>query len=56
VTVCSVNAKLPDLLVIDYSGAKAAQLKFDKSLSKELRPKGVPVNTVGPGRSERDCG
>jgi len=49
VTVCSVNAKLPDPLVIDYSAAKAALLNFNKSLSKELGPKGVRVNTVSPG-------
>jgi NAD(P)-dependent dehydrogenase (short-subunit alcohol dehydrogenase family) len=49
VTVCSVNATLPDPLVIDYSAAKAACLSFFKSLSKELGPKGVRVNTVSPG-------
>jgi NAD(P)-dependent dehydrogenase (short-subunit alcohol dehydrogenase family) len=49
VTVCSVNATLPDPLVIDYSAAKAACLSFFKSLSKELGPQGVRVNTVSPG-------
>lgn len=49
VTVCSVNATLPDPLVIDYSAAKAASLSFFKSLSKELAPRGVRVNTVSPG-------
>lgn len=48
-TVCSVNATLPDPLVIDYSAAKAACLSFFKSLSKELGPRGVRVNTVSPG-------
>lgn len=49
VTVCSVNATLPDPLVIDYSAAKAASLSYFKSLSKELGPRGVRVNTVSPG-------
>lgn len=49
VTVSSVNATLPDPLVIDYSAAKAALYSFCKSLSKELGPKGIRVNTVSPG-------
>jgi NAD(P)-dependent dehydrogenase (short-subunit alcohol dehydrogenase family) len=49
VTVCSVNASLPDPLVIDYSAAKGALLNFCKALSKEVGPKGVRVNTISPG-------
>ncbi len=52
VTVCSVNAALPDPGVIDYSAAKAALRSFSKSLSKELGPAGVRVNTVSPGPVE----
>jgi NAD(P)-dependent dehydrogenase (short-subunit alcohol dehydrogenase family) len=52
VTVCSVNASLPDPGVIDYSAAKAALHSFCKSLSKELGPSGVRVNTVSPGPVE----
>jgi NAD(P)-dependent dehydrogenase (short-subunit alcohol dehydrogenase family) len=52
VTVCSVNAALPDPGVIDYSAAKAALRSFSKSLSKELGPSGVRVNTVSPGPVE----
>jgi NAD(P)-dependent dehydrogenase (short-subunit alcohol dehydrogenase family) len=49
VTISSVNAALPDPLVIDYSAAKAALSSFCKSLSKEYGPSGVRVNTVSPG-------
>lgn len=49
VTVNSVNARLPDPLVIDYSAAKAALANFSKSLSKEVAVHGVRVTTVSPG-------
>ena len=52
VTICSVNASLPDPGVVDYSAAKAALRSFSKSLSKELGPVGVRVNTVSPGPVE----
>ncbi|SDT15421.1 SDR family NAD(P)-dependent oxidoreductase [Actinoplanes derwentensis] len=54
VTIGSVNAVLPDPLVIDYSAAKAALASFSKSLSKELGPRGVRVNTISPGPVETD--
>ena len=44
-----MNAILPDPLIIDYSAANAALLNFSKSLSKEVGPRGVRVNTVSPG-------
>jgi NAD(P)-dependent dehydrogenase (short-subunit alcohol dehydrogenase family) len=49
VTIASVNASLPDPLVIDYSAAKGALLNFCKSLSKEVGPYGIRVNTISPG-------
>ncbi|MCH5676583.1 SDR family NAD(P)-dependent oxidoreductase [Streptomyces gilvus] len=52
VTVSSVNARLPDSLVIDYGAAKAALTNFCKALSKEVGPRGVRVNTIGPGPVE----
>jgi NAD(P)-dependent dehydrogenase (short-subunit alcohol dehydrogenase family) len=49
VSICSVNARLPDPAVLDYSAAKAALASFSKSLSKEVGPHGVRVNTISPG-------
>lgn len=54
VTVNSVNSWLPDPLVIDYSASKAALVNFSKSLSKEVGPRGVRVNTISPGPVETD--
>jgi NAD(P)-dependent dehydrogenase (short-subunit alcohol dehydrogenase family) len=45
----SVNARLADPMVIDYSAAKAALVNLAKSLSKEFGGRGVRVNTVDPG-------
>jgi NAD(P)-dependent dehydrogenase (short-subunit alcohol dehydrogenase family) len=54
VSTCSVNAFLPDPTVMDYSAAKAALRSFCKSLSKELGPNGIRVNTVSPGPVSTD--
>ncbi|MGO4363439.1 SDR family NAD(P)-dependent oxidoreductase [Terrabacter sp. RAF57] len=49
VTVGSLNARLPDPLVIDYSAAKAALASATKSLSKAYAPLGIRFNSVDPG-------
>lgn len=50
----SVNAFLPDPLVLDYSVVKAALTNLAKGLSKELGPGGVRVVSVSPGPVETD--
>ena len=45
----SLNARLPDPLVLDYSAAKAALVNMAKALSKEVGPQGIRVVTVDPG-------
>jgi NAD(P)-dependent dehydrogenase (short-subunit alcohol dehydrogenase family) len=54
VNVGSVNAELPDPGVIDYSAAKSALANFAKSLSKEVGPLGIRINSVNPGPVETD--
>ena len=54
VNVASVNAYLPDPLVIDYGAAKAALLNTAKALAEELAPRGIRVNSVSPGPVETD--
>jgi NAD(P)-dependent dehydrogenase (short-subunit alcohol dehydrogenase family) len=49
ITICSVNARLPDPSVLDYSTAKGGLAAFSKALSKEVGPRGIRVNTVSPG-------
>jgi NAD(P)-dependent dehydrogenase (short-subunit alcohol dehydrogenase family) len=48
-TVGSVNAFLPDPVVLDYGAAKAALVNMLKALSKEVGPRGIRVVTVNPG-------
>ncbi len=49
VNIGSLNARLPDPAVLDYSAAKSALVSVAKSLSKEFGPRGIRVNTVDPG-------
>src|ERR1700753_911179 len=49
VSVCSVDSRLPDPGVLDYSAPKAGLAAFSKALAKEVGPHGVRINTVSPG-------
>ncbi|WP_425953477.1 oxidoreductase [Xylanimonas sp. McL0601] len=54
VNIGSVNAILADPSIVDYAASKAALASWAKSLSKELGPQGVRVNTISPGPVETD--
>jgi NAD(P)-dependent dehydrogenase (short-subunit alcohol dehydrogenase family) len=49
ISIGSVNAGLPDPLVVDYGAAKAALTNWSKAASKEFGPRGVRFVTVNPG-------
>ncbi|MBZ5737471.1 SDR family NAD(P)-dependent oxidoreductase [Nocardioides mangrovi] len=49
VTIGSVNAALPDPLVVDYSAAKAAQVSLTKAIAQEYGARGVRANSINPG-------
>jgi NAD(P)-dependent dehydrogenase (short-subunit alcohol dehydrogenase family) len=54
VNIGSVNSILPDPSVVDYAASKAALASYAKSLSKEVGPLGVRVNTISPGPVDTD--
>ncbi len=49
VNIASINARLPQTPVMDYSASKAAVLNLTKALAEEFGPQGVCVNMVSPG-------
>jgi NAD(P)-dependent dehydrogenase (short-subunit alcohol dehydrogenase family) len=49
VNVASVNAFLPDPVVVDYSAAKAALVNLSKAISQEYAARGIRINDVSPG-------
>lgn len=49
VTTSSIQAYQPSAHLLDYAATKSAILSFTRSLGKQLAPKGIRVNCVGPG-------
>ena len=49
VNIGSVNARLPDPMVLDHSAAKSALASVTKSLSKAYGRDGIRFNSVDPG-------
>ncbi|WP_405498587.1 SDR family NAD(P)-dependent oxidoreductase [Nocardia sp. NBC_00511] len=54
INISSVNASLPEPLVVDYSAAKAGLSAFTKALSKEFAAHGIRANTISPGPVSTD--
>ncbi len=49
VNISSLNARVPNPLVVAYGAAKAAMTNLSKALSEEFGPRGIRVATVSPG-------
>ena len=54
INISSTNAVLPALGASAYSASKAALNTWTRGMAKELGPKGIRVNAVAPGATERD--
>jgi len=54
VIVSSTAGQRGEAFVSNYAASKGAQIAFTKSLSSELAPAGVNVNSVAPGWVETD--
>ncbi|MFF4243487.1 SDR family NAD(P)-dependent oxidoreductase [Streptomyces sp. NPDC001822] len=54
INIASVNARLPESVVVDYSASKSAVASLSKALSKEFGGRGVRVNSVSPGPVETE--
>lgn len=49
INISSINGRLPQAPISDYSAAKAALTNLTKGLSQEFGPVGVRVNSISPG-------
>lgn len=53
VNISSTNAVLPAMGASAYSASKAAMNTWTRGMAKELGPRGIRVNAVAPGATER---
>ena len=54
INISSTNAVLPALGASAYSASKAALNTWTRGMAKELGPKGIRVNAIAPGATERE--
>lgn len=52
VHISSIQRKLPGIMTMSYSAAKAALTNYSKNLATQLGENGIRVNTVAPGFTE----
>lgn len=50
--ISSIQRKLPGIMTVPYSAAKAALTNYSKNLATQLGENGIRVNTVAPGFTE----
>lgn len=53
INISSTNAEMPAMGASAYSASKAAQNTWTRGMAKELGAKGIRVNAVAPGATER---
>jgi NAD(P)-dependent dehydrogenase (short-subunit alcohol dehydrogenase family) len=50
--ISSIQRKLPGIMTMAYSAAKAALTNYSKNLATQFGPEGIRINTVAPGFTE----
>lgn len=55
VHISSIQRKLPGIMTMPYSAAKAALVNYSKNLATQFGPKGIRINTLAPGFTETEA-
>lgn len=54
VHISSIQRKLPGIMTMPYSAAKAALVNYSKNLATQFGPKGIRINALAPGFTETE--